>query len=260
MTHVEFVRSTGAQGSVQDANAVPGDISLDAATEAYFGIEGNRHLFFREVAPGAALFNASLAYLGHCIFDHPEDLRSHVQRIFLLIKGGESDELQDALIDLFIALGGKGRALKRHVLDQARLRLSHSAFTLLEQHLDDGFAPWAVLASPVRLSLLSLGYCGAHELVRRLDGDGAAYANVVEEARDRLAYGQVDAAREVLEQALRKTPGHAVVAAELLEIYRHTKDTGRLASMTRFLKGALPVLPTGWRALNDLHNVPDQRP
>lgn len=259
MTHVEFVRFTGTHGLVQDENAVPGGVFPDAATEACFSIEGNLHLFLREATPGTALFNASLAYLGHRIFDHPEDLRSHVQRIFLLLEGSESDELQDALVDLFIALGGKGRALKRHMLDHARLRLSQEAVTLLEQHLDDGFAPWEVLAFPVRSSLLSLGYCGTHELVRRLDSNGAAYSDVVEEARDRLAYGQVDAARAVLEQALRKNPEHAAAAAELLEIYRYTKDAERLADMTRFLEAALLVLPPGWRAANELNNMSDQR-
>ena len=96
--------------------------------------------------------------------------------------------------------------------------------------------------------MLSLGFTGLHEVVHRRDEAAASgYADAVEEARSCLEYGQVDAAREVLERALRLEPGNEPVAAELLEIYRYTRDDERLASTREFLRSTLPQLPAGWQ-------------
>lgn len=269
MEYVEFVRLTGlpvGQGSTPDmhggadAVAKAADFSyceavissMDDAMDAYFRIAASQRLQVHDLAA----FDASLAHLEHCILDNPSGLRSHVRRIFLLMDHGNSTDLPGALVDLLIALGDKGQALKRHLLALAAPQLPSAVAALLEQHLESGFAPWRVFSPAVRSSLLLLGYSGEHELVHRRDAEQAGgYTDAMEEARDRLAYGQLDAAREVLEQVLRQTPDHAEAAAELLAIYRSTKDAERLALMRCFLADALPVLPPGWHMLSPLDEL-----
>ncbi len=234
LENIEVVRRVGL-----------GDVAVPQgqAVHAHFDIEGSQRLFLRELTAPAA----GVVYLGHRILENPSDLRSHVQRILLLIDAEMESDLQGALADLFIALGDKGGALKQRLLGLAAPHLSRTAAAFFRQRLEAGLKPWDTAVSRIRASLLSLGYSGSHEVVRRLaPGAVAGYADVLAEARDYLEYGQIDAAREVLEQALRRDPGDAAIAAELLEIYRSTRDEDRLAVMRHYLLETLPRLPPGW--------------
>lgn len=229
---------------VRSSGAAPEEVCAGEAVHVLFDIAGNRRLSL----PDLASPYAGAVYLGHRILENPSDFRSHVQRILLLIDKGDELDLQCALVDLFIALGDKGEGLKQRLVDLATPRLSRTAMAFLKQHLKTGLRPWATAVSRMRSSLLSLGFSGVHELVRRRDKvRSSAYANAIEEARDCLEYGQVDAAREVLERALRREPGNDMVAAELLEVYQYTRDDERLTIMRQFLIDTLPRLPAGWR-------------
>lgn len=230
--------------STRSSDAAPKKVAVGEAVHVLFDIAGNRRLSL----PDLASPYEGLVYLGHRILENQADLRSHVQRILLLIENGDASELQGALVDLFIALGDKGGGLKRRLLDLAGPRLPRTAVAFLTQRLPTGIKPWAVTVSRVRASLLSLGFAGAHDVVRRRDmGSASAYANAVDEAHACLEYGQVEEAREVLEMALRREPHNDAVAAELLDIYRHTWDDERRAAMCRFLLTVLPRLPAGWQ-------------
>lgn len=217
--------------------------AVSDALHVLFSIAGNRRLSL----PDLASPNQGLVYLGHRILENRADLRCHVQRILLLIETGEEPDLHGALVDLFIAVGDKGLGLKRRLLDLAAPRLSRTALTFLTQRLSAGIQPWETAVSRMRTSLLALGFSGTHEVVRRRDRESVfAYANAVEEAHACLEYGQVDAARELLERALRREPDNDLVAAELLEIYRCTRDDQRRLAVGRFLRAVLPRLPQGW--------------
>jgi hypothetical protein len=229
---------------IRSSGAAPMEIGASEAVHVLFNIAGNRRLSL----PDLASPYAGVVYLGHRILENPSDFRSHVQRILLLIDKGEEPDLQGALVDLFIALGEKGKGLKQRLLDLATPRLSRTVVVFLKQRLASGIKPWETAVSRMRSSLLSLGFSGVHEVVRRRDGaDTSAYANAVDEARSCLEYGQVEAARDVLERALRLDPRDNMVAAELLEIYRYTRDEERLAITRQFLLDALTHLPAGWQ-------------
>ena len=223
--------------------AASAEVGAGAAVHVLFDIAGNRRLSL----PDLASPYAGVVYLGHRILENPYDLRSHVQRILLLIDRGDETDLQGALVDLFIALDDKGEGLRRRLLELASSRLPRTTAVFLKQRLASGVKPWETAVSRMRSSLLSLGFSGVHEVVRRRDGAGSStYANAVEEARSCLEYGQVEVARDVLERALKLDPGNDRVASELLEIYRSTRDEERLAATRQFLHDALPHLPPGW--------------
>jgi hypothetical protein len=229
---------------IRSSGAVPTEAAASEAVHVLFDIAGSRRLSL----PDLASPYAGVVYLGHRILENPSDLRSHVQRILLLIDSGDEPDLQGALVDLFIALGDKGGGLKQRLLDLAAPRLPRTVMVFLRQRLATGIKPWEAAVSRMRASLLSLGFSGVHEVVRRRDRESAsAYANAVEEAHACLEYGQVDTAREVLERALLQDPGNDAVAAELLTIYRCTRDDERRVATHQFLLAALPHLPASWQ-------------
>ena len=236
MEYTEVVRYGGPK--VGGSSTHPNE-----TVHAHFDIEGSQRLFLRELTSA----DAGVVYLGHRILENPADLRSHVQRILLLLDANQESDLQGALADLFIALGRRGGPLKQRLLDLAAPHISRTAAAYFRARLETGLQPWDSAVSRVRSSLLSLAYSGTHEVVRRLDRvpTGAAM-DVLAEARDYLDCGQIAAARELLEQALRQHPDNREVAAELLEIYRCTRDDDRLTAMRRYLEETLQELPAGW--------------
>jgi hypothetical protein len=239
-----IIRNTHKSGL--HASSFLADVSK---TQVHFYIEGSRRLFIHD-----NIFSREtcLAYLGHRILANAADLRSHTQRIFLLFTDSEPDELQGAMVDLFIALGSKGCALKRHLLSFVGSRLPPEMQAWLARHVNTGFQPWDSVISHVKTSILSLGYSGVHDVVHRVVQQGGQdYTNAIEEANDCLEYGQVDRAREVLEHALWLTPGNLEIATELLEIYRRTKNFKNFSNMRDFLVKTLPTLPAGWHEVND---------
>jgi len=235
--YAQVVRCLGSQAQrlVPSAEAGP--------QEGYFAIAGTQRLFLGELAAP----DAGLTYLCHRIVADPQDLRSHVQRICLLAGRQDGHALPGALVDLFIAAGDKGLDLKQRMLELAVPHLGSTCVAYLKRHLHTGLTPWDESVSRVRGSLLALGISGSHEVVRRLpDAQAAAFDDALEEARSHLEYGQVDAARQVLEQALRGDPDNPLLAAELLAVYAATRDRARRAAMGQYLSGVLGRLPEGW--------------
>lgn len=193
---------------------------------------------------------AALRLMRHRILANPADLLSHVRRILVLIHSGEPAELTGALADLFMVLRDQGDALKRRLMRFAAARLTPQQWDLLERHIADGLEPWSETASALTGSLLSLGYGGVREVVRLLESQRPAAApSALELARAHLEYGDIDAARDTLETALNTDPDDAEAAAALLEIYRHTRDTSRLAAMYPRLVRALGESLDQWAGL-----------
>lgn len=229
----------------RSSGAAPAAACVSSAVHVLFEIAGTRRLSL----PDLASPYEGVVYLGHRILANRTDLRCHAQRILLLVEAGNVPALQGALVDLFIALGDKGSGLKGRLLDLAAPKLPRTAVAFFGQRLLTGIKPWEAAVSRTRSSLLSFGYSGVPEVVRRLDPvKPSGFGNVLDEALACLEYGQVDVASEVLEQALRKEPNNEPVAAQLLEIYRHTRDDERIVTMCQFLSTALPRLPAPWQA------------
>jgi hypothetical protein len=71
--------------------------------------------------PGAT--EADLAWLEMHLARQPQDLRSHSRRVQLARRSGNREAIYGALVDLFIALAGRGVGLKSALLSQTAMQL-----------------------------------------------------------------------------------------------------------------------------------------
>jgi hypothetical protein len=190
---------------------------------------------------------ATLGCLGHRILGQPANLRAHVQRIFLLIKIGDNSALYSALLDLMIALGTHGHALKQRMLALARPLLAPATFSFLQQHLDVGFVPDDPHLARVRGSLLRVSDVQGQSLVRRVGGDSAQQVvSVLDQVNSLLEYGQLEHAVELLENVLLLDPDQEAEAVMLLELYRTMQAETRWQGMCEQLQLNFGRIPKVW--------------
>jgi tetratricopeptide (TPR) repeat protein len=193
-------------------------------------------------------------YLAHWLARHPQDLTRHVQRIQLHIDLNEPDRLFAALIDLAIALGNHGEALRKRMLAMATKRLDPAQRQLLSLVLPLGLAadhhlgdiPSSVLGQPVG---------GDLSLVERAERV-AVTRSCLEEARALVDDGHLDAAQSLLERALLEAPQHAELAEELLVVYRATRNAEGYARYRRLLERN-HALPASWQSVPELSGGQD---
>lgn len=189
-------------------------------------------------------------FLAHAIARTPNDLRCHVQRINFFISKKDEENLYGSLLDLFIILADRGYPLRKRMLNAARPLLRKDYYQTLQQHIDNGLTVNnGVVGS--RTSVLSSRLASPPRLIERADAKKTTIRDPLEEAHDHLEYGQVDAARQVLEAAINETPDRHELYQELLGIYKCTNDQERYQTMREQLEvGDSPVLQS-WLALAD---------
>lgn len=189
---------------------------------------------------------ATLGCLGHRILGKPTDLRAHVQRIFLLIKLGDGAALYSALLDLMIALGTHGQALKQRMLDLAKPLLAPATLDFLQRHLDAGFVADDPDLGRVKGSLLRASDIQGHPLVRRLDDGTAPVLSVQEQVDSLLEYGQLEQAVELLESALLQDPDQEAAAETLSGLYRSMQAEARWQGLCEQLQLNFGRIPKSW--------------
>ncbi|MEW6445584.1 MAG: hypothetical protein ACOZAQ_03550 [Pseudomonadota bacterium] len=215
---------------------------VEVVLDPHMAIHGHGSLVLQHVTD----LDGALSYLGHRILRHPKELRSHTQRILLLIRRGDGAALYGAMVDLLIALRGGGLALKQRMLEHARPLLTRTSHTFLQHHLESGLKPCDPVLSRVRGSLLRAGFCGNDQLVRRIGGASETQRGALEEAHELIAFGQLDQALETLENSLLVDPAQEEIATELLELYRRTGAHDRLAAMREQIQINFGKLPEAW--------------
>lgn len=174
---------------------------------------------------------------------HPQDLRAHVQRLFTGIKAELKDKVAGALQDLFLSVGENGFALREKMLTQATPQLDKTDVTFFETWLKSG--------RPKDLqwrdgSILTDSFSHQEKLVIIEQEDHSANFSIMDEVQSYLEYGQIDAAQQLLETELSKTPNDIQLAQELLNIYLYTRDKDNLQKMTDVLKTANVALSEDW--------------
>lgn len=90
---------------------------------------------------------------------HRGDLILHQERIALLAKAQDQTLLLTAIVDLFIALGDKGLAYRKRLLDRYAQRLSKRQSEWLYGKIEQGLNE-SIGADELRHSVLSLGLSG----------------------------------------------------------------------------------------------------
>ena len=188
-------------------------------------------------------------FLSYEVARDPLSLRSHIQRIYLLIDSDDAEHLFGALVDLWIALKDKGPELRATMLEISRAHLSDEHARFLGTSLKTGLNAADTL--PVTSgSVLDRSLVGTTAIVscERLPV-GEVAEKPLDEAVAMLQDGQPDAARGLLERALRADPTDEAVAAQLLEIYWRSRDEEGFAATRAVLKEVLGELPPAWQRL-----------
>lgn len=144
-------------------------------------------------------------HLEHAILRDPDDLRAHVQRIGLAIDGRDATLAHDALIDLNLALGARGRPLRERMRALARPAL-HASPTDADPR--------------TRSALLDRGLTGKLDLVLRREAARSA-GDPLQEARELVLHGNLDAALDVLEAGIAADASRADLVREYTAVCAH---------------------------------------
>lgn len=184
-------------------------------------------------------------YLARAIARDPGDLRRHVRRVALWTASARADEIYGALIDLYVALGACGAALRERMLGAAAASLADDQRAFLSGRLGAGLAATDP-HPPAPTSVLTRAVTGRLDTITRLGtADAGSAFEPLREAREFLAEGNLARAREILEDALRDDPAHIEIGRELVAIYRHSRDLTRLEAIRRELGDRLAE-PATW--------------
>ena len=169
--------------------------------------------------------------LCHRIARDPQDLRAHIQRIALYMRTQNNEGVYSALIDLFIALGEKGGAIRKRMFSNAEPYLSDKRKFFFSSILHRGIRD----TDPVpdaHVAVLCKGYIGNNNFIVESAHNSCTYEDDPrQEANDCLSYGQVDEARKILEQAVLQEPWREDLQTDLLEIYWATRDVKACQAM-----------------------------
>ena len=229
----------GAQVQPGEAMHAGEPIAAGMAAEPAFALHGYRALRF---GPHDAT-SENGDYLAHCLVRNPEDLFRHIQRIHLHVARKDPAQAYAGVIDLFIALGSKGRALRERMANEVATLLPESNREQIFALLSTGVAkahrlgdiPGSVLGQPVR---------GILDMVQKVEA-GVLSRSAVEEAHSLIEDGLLAEARDILENALLADPRDELVAAELLQLYRATRDRQAYGAMWSKL-WKQDALPAAW--------------
>lgn len=216
-------------------------------TEIAFHLLEFRGIMLDVVGPS----NYAADIIAHAIARMPTNLRCHIQRINLFITKKDDESLYGSLLDLFIILGDRGYPLRDRMLKNARPVICKECYKFLHQHLKSGLTSKnSVIFSQTSILINSL--TASPPLIKRISSSTATTQDPIEEACDHLEYGQVDAARQVLESAIKNRPNRIELYQELLEIYKCTRDQVRYHKMHKRLSADNhPFLPC-WMDVADL--------
>ncbi len=192
------------------------------------------------------LEQALVEHMERRIGRNPRALRTHVQRILMLHRERDATGCFDALVDLFIVLGPRGRALRANLMQQCLDLLDKREFDFLRRHLDNGIDAATALPETAS-SLLTLGVSGSANL---LADKPASPDNLLQQALTAIGHGNDEAAQRYLEQALEIDPGHELASMELLALYRRNGLRSDFLNTWTRLSSRKLALPEMWAALD----------
>lgn len=128
-----------------------------------FGLERERAL-----KPLAWDLDAAHKYLLHALSKQPSALLQHVQRIHVAIMSEDNAKVHSALLDLYLVLGNKGKAIRAEMLSLAMPQLTEEqvSFYLALERAEDIVIK---LSSPHPIALFSVfsqGLEGHFDLIK----------------------------------------------------------------------------------------------
>jgi hypothetical protein len=139
------------------------------SADSYFDIAGNTGLM-HDHKPFTG-HRSALIYLLSSIKREPLHLQLHVQRINLLLDAQDAAGLKAALVDLYIALGNRGYALKLRMLSLIRPFLDPRNYQSFVLTLHSGLEAHNPAVGDLPGVVLSEGFTGRDKLLVRVSGE-----------------------------------------------------------------------------------------
>lgn len=161
---------------------------------------------------------------------HPDNLAAHVQRILCCYRDNLADPLYAALVDFFIVLNKRGRAISRRMLGGSLAKLPARQGALLKAALTEEMNDVSLLEGN-RYSLFCRGLSGTVKLIEKLDEQKINNLDPLKLARDAVEYCQLEEAMLILESAIEEQPQPPEVHQLLLELYESTQNQTRFESV-----------------------------
>ncbi len=217
--------------------------SLDTHLELAFRDRGTRRMQLKSDASPEKVE----AYFCHHVVRAPQDLLVHVQRIHFAIERLPESRIYSALLDLFIALGERGLALRTEMLQQAKDHLSTEHLEYLNSILE-GTATADGSIDDQSFSMLAKGVTGCRDMVRgeRQMRDESP----LEQALECIECSDLEGARLILEAAVTEDHAHPEQQKLLLELYRKTDDRKHFSVLYQAMISESNPTHAEWQALH----------
>ncbi len=162
-------------------------------------------------------------YLSHCISRKPKNLHNHTRRILYCRKPFLNQYLPGALHDLFVVLGDCGYQLRKHLFETCQTFMGKYEVNYFQQWLTEQSRPNKDLQhfKGALLKNSSVQHTKNNKIVRERRHLAAGYNSILQEVQDRMAEGQVQIAKELIEDS--NLNGHSSPELELIlnEIHQH---------------------------------------
>ncbi len=216
------------------------------STQMAFSITGSRALGLSSDKPVEKVCE----FLAHHIARKPQDLMVHVQRIKLAVDHDLEPVLHGALLDLFIALGPRGYALRKCMYDLAFKVLDNESIQYLADGLEKGIK--ASDAVPEQgITVLCRSIMGSVELVEMDQAADDPGHGPLEQALANIECSQLEDAQDVLEQSIRADASNLEQQTLLLDLYRKTNSRTRFLVFFSALDEGAMLTPQAWREMAD---------
>jgi hypothetical protein len=134
-----------------------------SCVDPYFEVVGNNGLMHDQKP--ATDYHSTLMYLLSSIKREPLKLELHIQRINLLLDLEDATGLKAALVDIYIALGSRGYALKLRMLSLIRPYLEPINYQSFVLTLESGIEAHNPVVGDLPGVVLSKGFTGRDKLL-----------------------------------------------------------------------------------------------
>ncbi len=182
----------------------------------------------------------------HSITRRPEDLRAHVQRIFIFMTQADTSRIFSALVDLFLALGKRGYALRKRLLQLSKPYLLEQQYHSLHVSLHNGVADESDLPE-AKYALLRQGKKNNRAFIVKRNRNKADDVTIMEHVQSYIEFGQIEQAKALLQQTIIEMAGDEACFEQLLEIFQKTEDKSGFAHFYQQLQRHRITIPDAWQ-------------
>jgi hypothetical protein len=183
----------------------------------------------------------------------PTALAAHLQRIYFCYHRDLTEQLYAALVDFLIVLEGKGHSLAVRMVKGARAKLAPERYAILEQGLTLAGEELRLLPGNI-YAFFTRGLIGTPLVIEKAQTSEHPAQDPLETARDFIAYSQLDAAMDTLEEALLQAMERQELHDDLLELYKVTQSFERFEKMYEALSAKTTTIPADWEELKGFFN------